>query len=126
VHFHPIDVLWMQLISLSPLLALGAGAEVLTVFAVFAQTAAFLQHCNVKMRLGALNALFNTPDYHRWHHSPDRRESDYNFGGALILWDAVFRTRFLPRVAPRTDLGSGRAVPATYVAQLLWPLRRWG
>jgi sterol desaturase/sphingolipid hydroxylase (fatty acid hydroxylase superfamily) len=124
VHFHPMDIGWMQLVSMAPLLLLGASPEALAVYAVFAQTGTFLQHCNVELRLGVMNRVFNTPDYHRWHHSPDRFEANHNYGGALIIWDIVFGTRFLPSVAPHPELGSRGRSPQTYLGQLVWPFAR--
>lgn len=124
VHFHPLDVAWMQLVSMAPLLALGVGPDALAVYAVFAQTGTFLQHCNIDLRLAGFNRIFNTPDYHRWHHSPDRFEANHNYGGALIIWDAIFGTRLLPDSAPHPELGARGKSPQTYWGQLLWPFAR--
>ena len=65
-------------------------------------------------------------ELHRWHHSRTVRESNTNYGSNLILWDIVFRSRFLPhdRVAP-TDIGIAglNAFPMSWWMQLLSPLR---
>lgn len=40
-----------------------------------------------------LGLLFVMPRLHRLHHSARREEHDHNYGGALALWDYLFRTR---------------------------------
>jgi sterol desaturase/sphingolipid hydroxylase (fatty acid hydroxylase superfamily) len=40
----------------------------------------------------ALRLAFVTPDMHRVHHSPDRAETDSNYGFNLALWDRWFGT----------------------------------
>ena len=53
-----------------------------------------LSHCNVDMRCGALNFIFNTPEQHRWHHSTRVNESNSNFGENLMIFDHIFGTFF--------------------------------
>eukprot|EP00756_Hemistasia_phaeocysticola_P057619 Hpha_TRINITY_DN34226_c0_g1::TRINITY_DN34226_c0_g1_i1::g.34480::m.34480 len=53
-----------------------------------------LSHCNVDMRCGVLNYVFNTPQQHRWHHSTRLNESNSNFGENLMIFDHVFGTFF--------------------------------
>jgi sterol desaturase/sphingolipid hydroxylase (fatty acid hydroxylase superfamily) len=68
-----------------------------------------LQHCNIRLRSGALDHVFSTPDLHRWHHSTVYDEGDTNYGAITSIWDRVFGTFFRPtdRVGP-DQVGIGR------------------
>jgi len=68
-----------------------------------------LQHSNIRLRSGALDHVFSTPDLHRWHHSTVYAEGDTNYGAITSVWDRVFGTFFRPtdRVGP-DQVGIGR------------------
>ena len=64
------------------------------------------QHSNLSTRCGPLSWFFSMAERHRWHHSSTAAEADHNHGQNLIVWDAVFGTRFLPRdLEPPSDVG---------------------
>jgi sterol desaturase/sphingolipid hydroxylase (fatty acid hydroxylase superfamily) len=77
-----------------------------------------LQHSNIRMRSGALDHVFSTPDLHRWHHSTVYAEGDTNYGAITSVWDRVFGTLFRPedRDGPE-QVGIGRMpdFPQTFV-----------
>ncbi len=56
-------------------------------------------HSNVRVRLGPLEALLVTPDYHRVHHSADAN-SRKNLGFIFTVWDRLFGTHVDPRTLP--------------------------
>lgn len=124
--FHPLDTLVQYAAEVIPLVILGAGVEVLTLFTVATVVHGFLQHSNIDLRLGPLNWVFSMAELHRWHHSRTLEEANKNYGSNLILWDIVFRTRFLPseRKPPR-DIGlfDMPDFPTTYTGQILSPFR---
>ena len=124
--FHPLDILLNNLVATVPLVALGAGEEVLVLWVLFAAVHGIFQHCNVPVRLGPLNWIFSMAELHRWHHSRRVVESNRNYGQNLIVWDIVFGTRFLPadREPPR-DIGLTELphYPMTWLAQELAPFR---
>jgi sterol desaturase/sphingolipid hydroxylase (fatty acid hydroxylase superfamily) len=124
--FHPLDILLNNFAATVPLVALGAGEDVLVLWILFAAIHGIFQHCNVPVRLGALNWIFSMAELHRWHHSRRVVESNRNYGQNLIVWDIVFGTRFLPtdREPPR-DIGlTGLPnYPMTWLAQELAPFR---
>ena len=125
---HPFNVAIYQLLSLTPLLLLGAGERLLLITGVCTALIGMLQHANVPMRCGVFNLIFATPDLHRWHHSVVLEESNTNFGGNLIVWDWVFGTRFLPadRVA-RHEVGIDNVrFPERLGDHLLSPFRLRG
>jgi sterol desaturase/sphingolipid hydroxylase (fatty acid hydroxylase superfamily) len=106
-----------------PILVL-AGAPGYVIIWVSGLTAfiGILTHCNVRMRFGWLNLVFNTPGLHRWHHSMDLREGNKNYGENLVLWDLLFGTYFDDsRRTPPAKIGIREAMPATYLGQVLAP-----
>jgi len=124
VRFHPIDLFFVATIRLAALVVLGAGQEVLALVTVFSAIHGAYQHANVPVRLGPLNWVFSMTELHRWHHSPDAREANHNYGGNLIVWDVVFGTRFLPedREPPRAiGIGDMPAFPQGLLWQLAVP-----
>lgn len=84
-----------------------------------------LTHCNVDMRCGPLNFLFNTPQLHRWHHSMTPEEGDRNFGENLMVFDQLFGTYYHhPTRRPPTVIGIREPIPTGFFGQLLQPFRR--
>ena len=106
VRFHPVDLAISNFAPFVPLVALGAGEEVLALFALVSAVHGLFQHANVPLRLGPLNWFFSMAELHRWHHSKRLEEANTNYGANLILWDIVFRSRFLPSDRePPTEIG---------------------
>src|SRR5258706_15974290 len=103
-------------------LASAAGPIFMWVSAVTAFIG-ILTHCNVRMRFGWLNYVFNTPGLHRWHHSMELREGNKNYGENLVLWDLFFGTFFDEAGRrPPADIGIRRAMPKTFFGQIPVPL----
>jgi sterol desaturase/sphingolipid hydroxylase (fatty acid hydroxylase superfamily) len=94
--FHPFDMMLSTVLGFGPLVLLGCGEPAVAMFTLVGTIHSFFQHANIRMRLGPLNYLFSMAELHRWHHSKTLEEANRNYGGHLILWDLVFRTRFLP------------------------------
>jgi sterol desaturase/sphingolipid hydroxylase (fatty acid hydroxylase superfamily) len=122
---HPIYVALTHGLQALPLVALGAGPEIIALHGIFTGVNGLLQHCNADFRLGWLNRVFATCDLHRWHHSAVISESQTNFGNNLAVWDLVFGTWYLPsdRRLP-VEVGLGEPYPRTFAAQVLAPFRR--
>ena len=124
--FHAVDITLLNLGFIVPLVALGAEAPVFTLWVVASTVHGICQHANMQIRCGPLNWIFSMAELHRWHHSQLIRESNTNYGLNLILWDIVFRTRFLPadREPPKqVGIPDLSAFPTTWWAQLCSPLR---
>ncbi len=115
--YHPLNYAINQALSMLPLMLLGAPAEVLLGYLAVTQPIVMMQHANIDLRSGWLNAIFSTPEVHRWHHSTVRSEGDRNFGNALLVWDHVFGT--YKAVAHATDAPAtiGLYAPSSYPAQ---------
>ena len=122
--FHPFDTFTSYVLSVPPMIVLGAGEEVLALFLVFTSVHGLYQHANIDVRLGGLNWVFSMAELHRWHHSRDMGESLCNYGANIIVWDIVFGTRYLPRDRrPPTDIGIGDMpdFPTGFIDQLASP-----
>jgi sterol desaturase/sphingolipid hydroxylase (fatty acid hydroxylase superfamily) len=125
VRFHPVDLAISNFAPFVPLIALGAGPDVMALFALVSAVHGIFQHANLPMRLGPLNWFFSMAELHRWHHSQSMDEANTNFGQNLIVWDIVYGTRFHPRDrTPPEDIGIGSMpdFPMDYWGQLVSPV----
>lgn len=124
--FHPLDLFTQYVLSVTPLILLGAGEGVIALHALFTAIHGMFQHCNIDIRLGPLNWFFSMAELHRWHHSKHLQEANTNYGANIIWWDIVFGSRYLPanRVAP-TDIGIEKLpnFPKGYLAHIASPFR---
>jgi ornithine lipid hydroxylase len=123
--FHFLDSLWKTLFALTIGLAVGAPRDVILWTLAITTYIGFLTHCNVEMRGGWLNYIFNTPELHRWHHSRLTEEGNSNYGENLVFWDMLFGTRYLPNRRPPVDIGCADPVPPQFGGQLAYPFRAW-
>lgn len=120
--FHPIDSLESTLMIAPILILLGASEEVMLWQVAVTNYIGVLSHCNIEMRFGFLNYLFNTPGVHRWHHSRLPEEADNNYGENIMIFDVLFRTHLNPDRPPPTELGIKATMPKGFLAQLLSPI----
>ncbi len=118
--FHLIDVIETIVLALPLPLLLGAPAGLMFLFTCITMFIGVLSHCNIEMRFGLLDWLFNTPGVHRWHHSPQTEESDANYGENLMVYDVLLGTHYRPNKRPY-DIGNKTAVPASIWGQLIRP-----
>jgi sterol desaturase/sphingolipid hydroxylase (fatty acid hydroxylase superfamily) len=105
VRFHPLEPLLTLSLRLPLVWMLGIpGGSVLLYELVFFPVVV-LHHSNVRLPARvdrALRLVIVTPTLHRIHHSPDRVETDSNFGSVLSLWDRLARSlRTRPRHEPQ-------------------------
>ncbi len=122
--FHPLEKTLQFTLDALPFVLLGVAEPVVAGYFVVYAINGFFQHANVDLRLGWLNWIVAGPELHRWHHAREPRLSDHNFGNNLIVWDAVFGTRWLPRGEAVDALGLvNRAYPRGLPAQLVAPFR---
>lgn len=124
--FHPLDLFFLISLQTLPLIALGAPARVLFLYAAFTSVYGQIQHCNIDLRTGPFNWLFSTPELHRWHHSTDPREGNANYGAVLNVWDHLFGTFFWPRgrrFAGPVGIAAMPDFPRGYLSQLASPFR---
>ncbi|MDX2165947.1 MAG: sterol desaturase family protein [Deltaproteobacteria bacterium] len=124
--FHPFDLFGLIVCQTLPLILLGAGAPVMVAYGLFSGAYGQLQHGNIAVRTGALRYVFSTPELHRWHHSPDPREGNTNYGAVLSCWDVLFGTFFYPadrRFRGPVGIADAPNFPRHLGGQLLSPFR---
>jgi sterol desaturase/sphingolipid hydroxylase (fatty acid hydroxylase superfamily) len=119
--FHFVDSLKSVLLSIPLLLLVGAPGDIIIWVSASTSFIGILTHCNVEMRFGPLNYVFNTPGLHRWHHSTDLREGNQNYGESLVLFDLIFGTYFNPNRRPPVTIGIKETLPKTFLAQVVAP-----
>jgi sterol desaturase/sphingolipid hydroxylase (fatty acid hydroxylase superfamily) len=98
--------------------------EILQVMPFFFVTE-YLAHMNVKVRFGPLVYVFNTPQFHRIHHSIELQHRDRNFCKNLPIFDIIFGTAWMPGEdeLPRTGLTNEK--PASLLEGIVWPVRHF-
>lgn len=127
--FHLGEVLTSALAKLGLVALLGISFQGLVGFEIVLLLAAQFQHANIRLgrRIeGMLWWTFVPPAMHRIHHSPERFETDSNYGTLLVAWDRLFRTvqtrtAFSPPFGLREWRDAGRLGLATLIAL---PFRR--
>lgn len=85
-----------------------------------------LNHANLKLDLGPLKYLFNSPTMHLLHHSKSHlARGGVNFGLSLSCWDYLFHTAAEPTVSGDVELGfeGMEKVPKHFTQQLVHGFR---
>lgn len=125
--FHVIDACLGSLAGAIPLALCGASPEVAVLVGVFTGLHGPWQHANVGYKLGWLNWIISGAELHRWHHSTTPHECNSNYGNNLIVFDALFGTRYLPATPQDLEqIGLGAPLarfPKTWWRQQLAPFR---
>lgn len=122
--FHLVDTVVSLAFGQVLLLLAGAPSDVVIWTGSITAFIGILTHCNIDMRTGWLDYVFNTPRLHRWHHSRDPREGNSNYGENLMLFDLLFGTYLRPARRPPVNIGIDGPMPATFLGQLAQPFRR--
>lgn len=123
--FHPVEKSIQYAFDTLPFALVAVAPEVLAAYFVFYALNGFFQHSNCRVYLGPLNYIVAGPELHRWHHSRRAREMNSNFGNNLIVWDALFRTRFLPADRDVEEIGiRNRRYPRGFFVQMRSPFVR--
>jgi sterol desaturase/sphingolipid hydroxylase (fatty acid hydroxylase superfamily) len=120
--FHPVEKSIQGLFDVLPFVVVGVDHWVLSGYFVFYAVNGFFQHSNCHISLGPLNHLIAGPELHRWHHSAVVEEGGSNYGNNLIIFDALFGSRYLPDDREVATLGIGDPdYPDGFVASLRKP-----
>ncbi|RLT87655.1 MULTISPECIES: sterol desaturase family protein [unclassified Ketobacter] len=123
---HPLYHLCTFALGVVPCYLIGASQEALILNSVLLAIGGSIQHCNIKLRYGWLNYVFNTNELHRWHHSKRLDEANHNYGAVLIVWDVMFGTHYYRPDGSPQELGihhEERYPMNNYWKQLLIPFR---
>ncbi len=123
--FHWMELIVYRSLLYLPLLLLGGDAEPLFAVALFATAWGHFNHANLRVDIGPLGRVFNSPRMHLWHHdTSDEGGRHKNFGIVLSLWDWLFRTAYWPRERAPHELGypTDDEMPRDLARQLAFPL----
>lgn len=127
--FHPVEELFLGIIS--ALLSVigpatytslsGQTVDMVTIFEVNAivflyHSFAFqLRHSHLWLSYGPmLSWIFISPAQHQIHHSTDPKHWDKNFGGIFAIWDAIFRSLYIPKARETLHFGLAGGDPQDF------------
>jgi sterol desaturase/sphingolipid hydroxylase (fatty acid hydroxylase superfamily) len=130
MRFHWGEVVVYKALQYVPLALLGFDGTALFVVAVVGTAIGHYNHSNVRLDLGPLKYVLNSPQMHQWHHvHPSAGPINKNFAINLSLWDWLFGTAWLP--APGAPAAPARLgfediehFPRALPLQELWPAPR--
>ena len=131
LRFHPIEVFIGECLAYLLLRLLGFDIGTLIVVYLVTNFLGETQHSQIPWKFGPLYRIIVTPSFHEFHHSPDRRFHDRNFGGLFSMWDYLFGTA-VPDGSPRpakfglpdvkvTSLGSTLVTPFYLLREFYFP-----
>ncbi len=123
--FHWMELVVYRSLLYVPLLWLGGDGGPLFAVAVFATAWGHFNHANLKLELGPLGYVFNSPRMHLWHHdASDEGGVAKNFGIVLSVWDFLFGTAYWPRRRSPMRIGypGDGEMPRDLGRQALFPL----
>jgi len=117
---------WAETIVLAPLLFLPlmlfqVPEHILSMAILLMKVPDGLQHLNYKIAWHRAGIWFNTPQWHRIHHSVEPKHYDKNFSSAFPIMDVIFGTahRPAPDEYPETGLRP-RENPQLWEG-IIWP-----
>ena len=122
--FHWIEGILYKSLLYVPMALLGADIGAMGGYAVLSTFMGHFNHANLRVSIGPLRYLFNSPGMHVWHHThPDSGPIDRNFGIIFSVWDWLFGTAYMPSRTPRRLGFAGmERFPRALWRQLLVPL----
>jgi sterol desaturase/sphingolipid hydroxylase (fatty acid hydroxylase superfamily) len=132
---HPVDVIIGGTLLAIPFLIVRESAMVFGLVFAIRTVLFYFHHSNVRVRLGRLDSVFVTPQWHRIHHSTLHEHYDTNFGATLTIWDRLFRTALVPGPDDFPPVGLGpelcppdaeniTGVPQALFRQVIFPFLR--
>ena len=114
--FHPLNYIINHSLMIVPAMMLGFSAQAILGYNAIALPILLLQHSNIDFRFGRLNAILNTNEVHRWHHSAASQHSNVNLGRATVLFDRLFGTYWQPTPTTEPESVGLNAADKTYPA----------
>jgi len=123
LRFHWMESVVYKSLQYIPLALIGFGLDDFFLAHVVALAIGHLNHANLRLPIGPLRYVFNTPQMHIWHHArvvPGGHRYGVNYGLSLSLWDYLFGTACIPSDGRNVELGFDdvERFPATFVGQI--------
>ncbi len=126
VRTHPFEVLWMGLLQMLPAYLIGIPLPIIILWRYIVAGIGPFTHANIKTSFGPLWWVLAGPDFHRWHHSRQRRPSNSNFAVAFPIWDVLFKTVYKSADKTVGRFGLPYPFPTAYFDQLAAPFAPQG
>lgn len=82
----------------------------------------FLTHANLRAGFGRLSWLWNSPQYHRLHHSREERHFNANFAAILPIFDVITGAYRRPAAGEFPDTGLDDYAKGP-LEMMIWPVR---
>src|SRR6202000_3346560 len=84
---HVMEIIINQTIEFSPIILLGGDPVVVHISAMLDAMFGMFIHANIKVKLGKLKYLLNSPELHLWHHANYKEVFHANFSTKFAIWD---------------------------------------
>jgi len=100
---HPLESALGIFIIYGAIYLFGIPPLSVVIYLLVGTTVAFVSHANLRFPLSldkALACLLVTPRVHGVHHSPNKKETNSNYGLVLTVWDRLFNTFHEPETSP--------------------------
>jgi sterol desaturase/sphingolipid hydroxylase (fatty acid hydroxylase superfamily) len=118
---HLIEFIVDGLVTLVPVVLLGVPPSIWLPVNLLLLWYTGLHHSDLNLRFGWLERVLVSPQFHRLHHSTDRRDFDSNFGAALSLWDWLFGTARSDDRRPASYGVADAQIPTSILGQTIFP-----
>ena len=121
---------WTEEIFLAPLVFLAVmlfqvPEHILSMSLLLVKVQDGMQHVNYKIAWHRVGIWFNTPWWHRIHHSVEPKHYNKNFSVAFPIMDVIFGTAYYPAPDEYPETGlSPRQNPQLWEG-IIWPFRGW-
>ena len=95
VRFHTGEIMISAILRLGVVVLLGLSVWQILIYDIALIPLVFFHHSNVRFpeRFDRpLRKIFTSPAMHRIHHSPERIETDSNYGTIFSFWDRLARS----------------------------------
>lgn len=93
VRHHPVEALMSAILISTITLLLGAPVICVLIYQILRFFVSMFSHANIKLpRIidQILRLIIVTPDFHRIHHSTDKKYTNSNYGNVFPWWDYMF------------------------------------
>jgi sterol desaturase/sphingolipid hydroxylase (fatty acid hydroxylase superfamily) len=121
--FHLLEIVVYKTLKYIPLLLLNFTFEAVLIIDLLSTLIGHLNHSNIKLNIGPLQYIFNSPNMHIWHHDKiNHFKNGQNFGIVFSFWDYIFKTAYSPLGQPNEIGFNGEEkYPDNIGQRLLWP-----
>ncbi|MDB5150222.1 MAG: sterol desaturase family protein [Mucilaginibacter sp.] len=97
---HIMEIIINQTIEFAPIILLGADPIVIPIKAMLDAMFGMFIHGNIKVNMGKLKYIINSPELHLWHHANYIEVFHANFATKFSFWDYLFGSVYDPGPPP--------------------------